>query len=128
MELIQFSWWSCFISADGVVHLPGAKEVVPRASEEADGPAEEAEESKESRGGDFYQAGCIHDDALGGSWEKRDKMSLGWLLQCHMNFFGIYDDVDGTAEEAEESKESCWWGDDFHDVDVDQDDDYIQRS
>ena len=50
-----------------------------------------------------------------------------------MHFVGIYDDVaedevDGAAEEAEQSKESCWWGDDVHDVDVDQDDDYIQRS
>ena len=39
-----------------------------------------------------------------------------------MHFFGIYDDVDGTAEEAEESKKSCGG------VDVvDHDDDDIQR-
>ena len=40
------------VSADGVVHLPIAKEVVPRVEEETNGAAEEAEESKEGRWGD----------------------------------------------------------------------------
>ena len=37
-----------FVSADGVVHLPRAEEVVSRAEKETNGAAEEAEESKES--------------------------------------------------------------------------------
>ena len=46
-----------FVSADGVVHLPRAEEVVSRAEKETNGAAEEAEESKESCWGDGGPAG-----------------------------------------------------------------------
>ena len=46
-----------FVSADGVVHLPRAEEVVSRAEKETNGAAEEAEEGKESCWGDGGPAG-----------------------------------------------------------------------